>query len=183
MKIKSIIFILGVILNIVLSDPLFARTKIKRDTLYPLTEKGPVKVYLNEFTSKTDYANPQRLKEIMNEFLKSKQQPRFVITNTCNKADIMINCRILTQRYLEKDPVDQVIGGSTGLIIDLIIPQNYTDCWVVFDVYRTTDHKRLWHKKFKVSVTQSNMAEEESLPILYKEVAKRFVEYSFSKPK
>jgi hypothetical protein len=149
--------------------------------LSSMTEGKTIKIYLGDFKSDSDKINADAFKNVMKDFLAGRKKESFEIVADKKDSEIVIESKILAYRYLEKDPIDNVIGGTTALIVDALVPQNYVQVKVEFTVFATDSMRKLWSKKDVVSVTKTNMLEQESIPLVLKESAKRFVALCFVK--
>lgn len=173
---KKIMFIILGLLAI--CPPVYARGK----NLYHLVEGKALKVYLNEFKSASEKVSTEVFKNILKEALVSRKKENFEVVEKSESAEIIVDCNILGFKYLEEDPVDQVMG-ATALIADALVTQNYAQIQVEFQVLRVKDNRRLWRDKFVTSVTQTDMPESDSIPKVLKECSKRFIHLCFGKPK
>lgn len=171
------IFILLFILSV--CSPVYGRGK----NLYHLVEEGKLKVYLADFQSDTEKVSPKVFKNIFKDTLSTRKKENFEIVENKESAEILVSCNILSFKYLEKDPVDHIVGGISGLIVDTLVDQNYAQVEVEFSVFRSSDNRRLWHNKFATSVTQSDMPEPDSIPKVIVECSKRFIFLCFGKPR
>lgn len=159
--------------------PAYAREK----NLYRLVEAGTLKVYLADFQSDVEKVSPEIFKGILKETLATRKKENFEIVENKESANVVINSKILTYKYLAKDPVDNVIGGTTALIVDAMVAQNYAQVKIEFTVKNQIDDRKLWSDKIVTSVTQTNMPEPDSIPKVLKECSKRFIFLCFGKPK
>lgn len=171
-KIWTILFLLFV------CPPAYAREK----NLYHLVEGKSLRVYLGDFKSDTEKISGEVFKDILKDTLIARKKESFKVLTERESAEVIVECNVLTFKYLEKDPIDQVMG-TTALIADALIDQNYAQVHVEFSVYRRSDNRRLWKNKFVTSVTQSNMPEPDSIPKVLVECARRFIFLCFGKPK
>lgn len=151
--------------------------------LYRLVENNPVTVYVGDITSDSSDISAENFRNALNEFLSKRARREFIVTDSKEKAKIMINAKIKEFKYLEEDPVDHIVGGLSGLLVDAAVDQNYARIDVTFDVIRVKDGKRIWHRNYYSTVTQANMPKEESIPKALNACNKRFVSLCFSKPK
>lgn len=173
---KRMILILCIL---AICPPVYARGK----NLYHLVEGKKLKVYLSNFQSDTEKISPEDFKTIFRDSLIARKKENFEVVEDKESADVLIDCNILSFKYLEKDPIDNVIGGTTALIVDALVSQNYAKVQVDFSVIRASDNRRLWHDRFVSSVTESDMPEPDSIPKVLKECSKRFIFLCFGKPK
>lgn len=165
----------------VVATPVHAR-QVWRKNLYPLVENGKtLKVYLNDFKSVTENISADQFKQILKDALVARKKENFVVVADKQDADIVVDADLFFYRYLEKDPVDHLAGGTYGLVADVMISQNYIQIKVVFTVTRAKDGRQLWHRKEGVSVTETDMPEEESIPKVLQEASKRFIFLCFGK--
>lgn len=158
---------------------LYARGK----NLYHLVEGRTLRVYLALFQSDTEKISADIFKNILKETLAARKKESFEIVEDKESAEVVINCNMLAFKYLEKDPVDNIIGGATALLVDAAVDQNYAQVQAEFTVLRANDNRRLWHDRIITSVTQSDMPEPDSIPKVLKECSKRFIFLCFGKPK
>lgn len=146
------------------------------------TEDGKtLNIFLNNFSSLSDKVNPEQFKEILADALKNRKSQKFSIMKSKDGAQLYIDCTIKSFLYLEKDPIDQFSAGTTGLIVDAFVSQNYAKIEAEFSVYRAKDDKNMWSSTEVVTVTQSNMPEADSIPKVLQETAKRFIFKCFGK--
>lgn len=171
-KILILLFLLS------LCHPVYGRDK----NLYHLVEGKTLKIHLGDFKSDTEKISIEAFKDILKETLISRKKENFSVLSDKESAEVIVECNILSFKYLEKDPIDQVMG-TTALIADALVEQNYAQVQVEFSVYRRKDNRRLWHNRFVTSVTQSNMPEPDSIPKVLVECARRFIFLCFGKPK
>lgn len=174
---KKIIFILLGISNICPS--VYAGDK----NLHYLVEGRTLKIYLSRFQSETEKVSPDIFRNILKNILLTRKKENFEVVEDSESAEIIIDCNILSFKYLEKDPIDNIVGGTTALIIDALVKQNYANIEVKFTVKRAKDNKKLWQDRFVSSITQTNMSEFESIPKVINECSKRFIHLCFGKPK
>lgn len=159
--------------------PVYARGK----NLYHLVEGRTLKIYLADFQSDTEKISPDVFRNILKETLLARKKENFEIVEDKGSAEIIVDCKILVFKYLEKDPIDNVIGGTAALIVDALVSQNYAQAQVEFTVIMASDNRKLWQDKFVSSVTESDMPESDSIPKVLKECSKRFIFLCFGKPK
>lgn len=174
---KRLILVIGCFLF--LCTFAYARGK----NLYQLVETGTLKVYLADFQSDIEKISPETFKKILGETLSARKKENFKIVENKGSADIIINSKILAFKYLEKDPIDNVIGGTSALIVDAMVSQNYAQVQIEFTINKAGDGRKLWYDKVISSVTQTNMPETDSIPKVLKECSKRFIFLCFGKSK
>lgn len=172
-----------VVVGLIITSTAFARSKIRYRNLHRLVEEKPLKVYLDAFKSDSDKISPDLFQKAVKETMLNRENEKFIITATKEEAHIAVSAGLLSYRYLEEDPPDQIIGGVSGFVLDCVVKQNYADVNVDFTVKRTSDNKRLWHRKFMTSVTHSNMPEDEAIPRVLNDCAVRFIDLCFGKPR
>ena len=176
---KRLIFLL--LFLTVISSPAYAR-RVWRKNLYPLVENGKtIKVYLGNFQSVTDNISPSQFKQVLKDIITARNKENFEFTSDRQNADIAVDADLFFYRYLEDDPVDHFAGGTYGLVADVLVSQNYVQIKVDFTVTRVKDGKRLWHRKEGISVTETNMPEEESISKVLQETSKRFIFLCFGR--
>jgi hypothetical protein len=173
---KIIVFCLCLV---VLCPCVFAYERSKN--LHRFVEEGTLKIYLGDFKSDTDKVSPDNFKTILGDFLAKRKKEHFEIVSAKENSELVIDSKILSFTYLDKDPIDQFVGGTTGLIVDALVNQNYAKVQVEFTVYKTEDMKKIWSGKDAVSVTQTNMPEADSIPKVLNETSKRFVVLCFGR--
>lgn len=166
----------------ILTAPAHARY-VKRKNLYNLVDNKVLKVYLGDFTSCTDKITPEKLKSTLKDIMLARKSERFEIATNKEDSDIIINGDIVAYRYLDKDPIDHIAGGTTGLLVDAVVDQNYVQVKVKFTVLKTKNGRKLWEKTIPVSVTETDMPEADSIPKIIDESERRFIWYCFGKPK
>lgn len=166
-------------------EPIYARGTrgARAKNLYPLVEHKTLKVYLGSIESESEKVSSEEFREALRDFLQSRKKENFIVTDTKEEAKIIINAKLLDYKYLEDDPVDQLSGGLTGLLVDAAVSQNYARVDVEFTVLRTKDNRKLWHREFYSTVTESDMPEPESIPKVLKQSCKQFVFLCFGKSK
>lgn len=174
---KKILLIL--IFLFFISPPVYA----KRKNLYNLVEGKTLRVYLSSFQSGTEKISSDLIKNTVKDILTARKKESFEIVENKESADLLIDCNLLLFKYLQKDPIDNVIGGTTALIVDALVSQNYAQVQVEFTVLSAKDGRRMWHDKIISSVTESDMPEPDSIPKVLKECTKRFIFLCFGKPK
>lgn len=140
-------------------------------------------VYLNNFTSETDKISADQFKDELKKFLQARIKERFEVTDKKETAEVYIDAKVNKYQYLEKDPVDQVSGGWSGLLVDAAVDQNYARIDVNMSIVRVKDNKTLWEKDFYSTVTRSNMPEADSIPRVIEQCCKQFVFMCFGKSK
>lgn len=182
---KGVIAVICLLFVISAVAPLYAREPMHRrgKNLYRLVEGKTLKVYLGSIESETEKISPEEFRRTLKNLLLGRHKERFVITDSKESAKIIINAKILNFKYLEEDPVDQIVGGLSALLVDAAVTQNYARVDAEFTVIKAKDGKRIWHREFYTTVTESDMPEPESIPKVLKECCKRFVFLCFGKPK
>ena len=181
---KKITFIISLFLLVTLTIPsLSASPKRGGKNLYNLANRKSLTVYLDTFSSTTEKISSDQFKSSVKDFMSARNKETFVFTDTKSDADIYINADLVLFRYLEDDPVDHIVGGLSGLLVDSFVKQNYAQIKANFEVFRTNDDKRIWKYNFTVSVTQTEMPEAESIPKVLLACSKRFIALCFGKPR
>ena len=151
--------------------------------LYNLVKNKTLKVYLGDVTSENEKISSENFKKTVNDILSSRTKESFEITDSKNTAEVIVNATLLDFKYLKDDPVDHLAGGTAGLIVDAFVNQNYARIDAKFTVIRSKDGRKLWSRKFYVTVTQANMPESDSIPKVLKECCNRFIFLCFGKSK
>ena len=152
----------------------------QKENLYKLVKQKPLQVYLDDFRSETKKISAQDFKKILEETMLARKTEHFEFVK--EGADIIIKANIIFYRYLEKDPVDFLVGTG-GIISDAIISKNYVQVKADFSVSKANTGRLLWSKKVEASITESNMPENESIPRVLHRCAKQFIIQCFSKTK
>lgn len=155
----------------------------KRKNLYNLVENKTLSVYLGSIESETDKISPDVFRRILKDFLLARKKETFEITDTKESAKIIINAKLLDYKYMEEDPIDNIVGGTSGLIMDILLKQSYARVDVEFVVIRVSDSRKLWSNKFYSTITMSEMSLPDSIPRVLIECCKRFVSTCFGKPR
>lgn len=165
--------------------PLYARPTMHRrgKNLHRLVDHKTLKIYLGDIESNSNKISKELFKKTIKDFLAARNKENFVITDTKDTAQVIINATLLDFKYLEKDPVDHLAGGWTGLLIDAAVDQNYARIDAEFEVIRVKDGRKLWNRKYYSTVTEGDMPEEESIPKVLNTCCKQFVFLCFSKSK
>ncbi len=172
-----------VIVGLIITSTAFGRSKIRNRNLYRLVAGKPLTVYLDSFKSDSDKISPDLFQKTVKETMLNRLTEKFIITTTKAEAQIAVSADLLSYRYLEEDPPDQIVGGVSGFIVDCVVKQNYADVKVKFTVRRVKDDRRLWHRTFKTSVTRGNMPEDEAIPRVLNDCAVRFIDLCFGEPR
>lgn len=173
------LFLISIVESLYAREPRPARAK----NLYRLVENRALKVYLGSIESESEKVSPEEFGEVIKNFLLGRSKERFVVTDSKESAEIVIDAKLLNYKYLEDDPVDQVVGGLSGLLVDAAVKQNYARVDVEFTVLKVKGSRKLWQRKFYSTVTESDMPEPESIPKVLKQCCKQFVFLCFGKSK
>ena len=167
-----------------------------RQNLYSVLEDAKVvNVYIGDITDSSGQAGdmiPGFRKALENE-LKTRQTINFVTVEKEDDADIIISCDINERIWLANDPIDQ-IHGLGAIAADAAINENYARMQADFIVkkgprkmvFRNIGRlfKRrntLFDEELQATITQGNMPEEESKPLLEKRMAEVFMRKCFAK--
>lgn len=167
----------------VTGNSLYGRSKIRNRNLNNLTKAKTLKIYLGEFKSDSDKITADKFKQAFKQDLLDKITYNFDIVDTKEEAKLVIDADLVSYRYLEDDPPDQIVGGVTGFVVDCIVKQNYAEIIAYYEVRRTKDNKRLWYRKFKSTVTRGNMPEDDAIPRVLNACADRFIALCFGSPR
>lgn len=152
--------------------------------LYGLVKDNKtLKVYLGSVESDAGEISSDVFRKVLKDFLSKRGKENFLITDTKEAAEVVIDAKIIDYKYLEEDPVDQISGGLTGLFVDAAVKQNYARIDVDFTVIRTRDSRKLWQRNFYSTVTESDMPPEASIPKVLEQCCKQFVFLCFSSSK
>lgn len=170
--------ILAVLFTMFLVTPALARGKNLNSLV---TDEKSLKVYLGDFTSQSEKVPAETMKNILKETLAGRNKEHFIITDKKENSDVIVSWNLTSYKYSNKDPIDNVVGGTTALIVDAMVDQNYAQVQIEYTVTRTKDMKKLWYRKEAISVTQTIMPEPDSIPKVLKEASKRFIYLCFGK--
>jgi len=151
--------------------------------LYRLVKNKTLKVYLENIISEDEKISNEDFKKMLSDIISARKKESFEVTGTKEEAEVVVDATLLDFIYLDKDPVDHLAGGTYGLLIDAMVKQNYARINAKFIVKRVRDNRKLWSRKYYVTVTQTEMPEPDSIPKVLKECCNRFIFLCFGKPK
>jgi len=168
------------IVILAIADVGFCRDK---GNLYNIfCKKAVVKVFMPAITNSTgeNKIDTTDLKEQLKDALDNRKSINFEVVSIKENAEITIECDISKFYWSEDDPVDMIFGAGP-LAYDLLTTQNYAYLEATFTVTDIKKNEGLWGEKLRVDLTQENMNEQESIPLINKKTVKAFIKRCFSK--
>ena len=177
---KKILFAVFMIGALLISHN--AECRVKGNLYNVLKNKDQVKVFVHD-TKDATAARKMDLGELrreMEDALTSRKSINFKIVSQKEDADIIITCDVKEFVWMEEDPIDDVYGLE-GVILDAVMTYNYARVQAVFSVIDGASGKVLWTRKLKATLTQAEMDEEKSIPLVNERIIKIFMRKCFSK--
>jgi hypothetical protein len=148
------------------------------------TQKGnPVKVYISDVrnSSGQQQVSADAFKKVLESSIKNRRSVKFQIVDNAASSDFQIAAVINKYNYSKADSVNSVAGPS-ALILDAVTTENYAEIGVDFTVTRTKDGAVAW-KDNVLDYVEHTMTPEESIPLVYDKVSRRFLWKAFGKAK
>lgn len=177
---KRVLFAVFMIGALLISHNAQCRTK---GNLYDaLKNKDQVKVFVHD-TKDATKAQKMDLGELRREIedaLTSRKSINFKIVSQKEDADILITCDVKEFVWMEEDPIDDVYGLE-GIVMDAVMTHNYARVQAVFSVLDGASGKILWSRKLKATLTQAEMDEAKSIPLINERIIEIFMMKCFSK--
>lgn len=156
---------------------------LDRGNLYSMFKrKASVKVYIPdvEDLSATNKVEAVDLKQKLEEALSNRKSIRFSIVKSKEQADIVIGCKVKAFYWASEDPIDMIMGTAT-VVYDAFTIENFAYLEAVFTVTDAKKGKKLWKETLRIDLTQKNMTEEESIPLINAKTVKVFIADCFGK--
>ncbi len=160
-----------------------------------LSDAKEVKVYLAPVTDSSG-GQAGGMGEALHEALRQESDIRlsinFVEVTDPKDADLVVTCDIQERIWMEVDPVDQVHGIGAA-VMDAALKENYGRMEAYFTISRGPNKqlfkrvkglkkfRRMWSDEVKSTITQGDMPEEASKPLLVGELAHNFIMKAFGK--
>ena len=166
--------------------PVSARPFRRVKNLYSRAQNNkPVTVYIGPVNDEhgENLLSPEILKKAIEKYMAQRRTENFQMKNDPSEADLLVEINILKYRYLEDDPVDQITGGITGIIVDAAVKQPYADVTAEISVTDKKKGKVVWEKQLPASITETGMTPEDAPEKVSHILAKQFVFRCFGKPK
>lgn len=148
------------------------------------SDKGnPVKIYISGVTNESGQSqiNPEDFKKALESSLKNRRSVKFEIVSDPASSDFQIAAVIKKYSYSKTDPINSVAGPS-ALLLDAATTENYADLDVDFTVTSTKDKNIVWKDNVSDYV-EHTMTPDESIPMVYDKVGRRFLWKAFGKGK
>ena len=162
----------------VLAWTLCAQTAFAGPSLYDrFSGKAPVKTHVEVPVDDTGQkqVDVRDLKAEIETALKERKSVRFDVQAAPEGAQLVIGCRVTDRMFTLHDPVDMLVGIG-GTAIDAATVEHYTAMEAEFEVREGPSGTVLWKEKLRATITHPSMTEEESRPLINRDLAKVFVQ-------
>lgn len=148
------------------------------------TERGdPVKVYISGITDSSGHGHvsAEAFKKVFESSIRNRRSVKFQIVDNPAASDFQISGVIKKYTYSKDDPINSIAGPS-ALLLDAATSENFAEMDVDFTVTSTGSGKVVWNSAVSDYVEQM-MTSEESAPLVYDKVARKFLWKAFGKGK
>jgi len=127
-------------------------------------------------------ADTSQLKNEIVKALDGRKTINFETNVPVTEADINMKFQVKEMLYMDKDPVDMIIGAG-AIVMDALKEESYARIQVICEVTDASSGKVLWEDTIKGTITDEDMTEAQSKAMIYEKVAKIFMKECFSKKK
>jgi len=103
---------------------------------------------------------------------------KFEIVDHKKDADITISSVVIEFIWMDKDPVDMIIGVG-AVAYDALVEESYARMQVVFTVNHAKTGMLLWKDRTQATITDKGMTEEESYGRVEERITKIFMRELF----
>lgn len=143
-----------------------------------------VNIHIGEFrgSDKAKDISVEDMIEALKLRLKNRKAINFNIVEKIDDADLSISGKIFKFIYLKKDPID-IYFPPVGLVVDALTDKSYARLEYEIRVLNTKKKKEVWKRYFKATVTEFDMREEDSIPLIIDRAAYVFIKECFGRPK
>jgi hypothetical protein len=147
-------------------------------------DKDVIKAYVSDVVNSSGdrKIDVKKLKNSIEEALRSRLSHTFEIVKKKDKADIIINTEVLEYLWTEHDPVDTVMGFP-AMVYDAVQKKNYACMKAIFIILDAKDGAQIWRKTLRSTITKSHMTEKESYNLSNERIAKIFLWKLLKKPR
>ena len=135
------------------------------------------------------------IKDSLEDALEARQTLNFKIVRSENDADLVITTDVVERVWADHDPIDSdhLPPGWASWVVDAAKDDDYGRIQAIMVVTQGPNsnihrelgkykrRKVIWKREVSADVTQSEMTEEESKPILEEEIARVFIRKCLSK--
>ncbi|MGB2879194.1 MAG: hypothetical protein WBD24_03355 [Candidatus Omnitrophota bacterium] len=170
----------------------------QKENLYAkLWDVQEIRVYVVDPTDSSGAAGDmlKGIKRELEDALEGRQTLNFKIVRSENDADFIITTDIVERVWADHDPIDSdhLPPGYASWVIDAARDDDYGRIQAIMTVKegpnsnihselgRFRSRTIIWGREVSADVTEPKMTEEESKPILEKELAKVFIRKCLSK--
>jgi len=172
MKNVRIFFVITVALLFLFSGEAFAQ----RETIMEYFDRmGTIKTYVADIVNNSgdNKINVDELEKNIENALAARLSHTFQIVRDKRDADIIVNGEIVEYVFTEKDPIDMVTGMASAAY-DLLTTEHYARMQIVMSITDAKSGKVLWEDRFKSTITNPTMTEEESYGRINSRIPKIF---------
>ena len=150
-----------------------------------VAEGQPVSVCFGSVRNTQDNSplTPDLLVQTFSAYMRQRNTETFQVVETAAEADLVMDITVLEYTYSDKDPVDQLVGGATGLVLDAAVTQAYVAAKIQYTVTDPRKNRAVWKKTLPNSVTAGGMTAEDAPEKVARQAAKNFIFQCFGKPK
>ncbi len=166
----------------IITKPAYSLRPDKPNLYNRFRKEKLVKVFIlpAENLSKSDKPDAKGLVRELADALEKRKSINFDVVDERGNSDITIGCNITVFLWSEDDPIDLLVG-TYGIAYDMLTSENYAYQEALFTVTDTKEAEVLWEEKLKIDLTQGEMTEEKSIPLINKKTVKVFIRDCFSR--
>jgi hypothetical protein len=176
---KALLFVLMSVFAV--SAPASAGTV---DISRQIEKRDAVKIYISGISngSGQNQISADAFKKVLESSIINRRSVKFQIVSDPASSDFQVSAVIKKYAYSKTDPVNTYGAGSAGLILDAVTTENYAEMGVDFTVTSTRSGKNVWNENV-FDYVEHTMTPEQSIPLVYDKVARRFLWKAFGKGK
>ncbi len=160
----------------------FTTVWAQEDLLNLVKGRDVVRVYVSEVSKEAglEGLSPEEFTAYLKKAIRTRKVTNFQLVKEAKQAEIEIRAKLIGYEYSEKDPITS-FGSPQTFALDALTHENYAAIEVEFTALDPRNGQTLWSDEVS-AFAKGEMTVEESKPIVYDKVSRRFLWKCFGRP-